>query len=367
MVAGKNKLTVLFLTRYPLEGASSRYRVYQYLPYLSECGIEYKVSSFMNLKMYRLTFSRGSPVKKYGFLIGAIFKRLFIVFRFFRFDIIYMQRELLPFGPPLLEYLLRLTGKKLVYDYDDALFINKTSQFNRLASFFKGKTRQFAIFKASHCVLAGNDYLRDVAKQFCLNSITFEVAEDTDRILPGKKSTNPDRIVIGWLGSKTTVKYLANIRDPLIRLHRSYPQIEFHIVGGDQRFYIDGLPIQHFEWSLEGELEALKAFDIGIMPLPIEEWSKGKSGGKARTYMAAGVVPVVTAIGYNLQLIQHKKTGFLCENDDDWFNFISHLVDNDDFRIRVGKNARKYVIEHFNVKKQSQKMAEILWDLKTNG
>ena len=102
------------------------------------------------------------------------------------------------------------------------------------------------------------------------------------------------------------------------------------------------------------------------MPLPNEEWSQGKSGGKGRTYMAAGVVPVVTGIGYNLQLIENGETGFFCNDDQQWFDTLSRIIENIDLREDVSNKARDYVMEHFDVEKQAQKMAEILKDLLPN-
>lgn len=353
-------MKVLFLTKYPVEGASSRYRVYQYLPYLKNSNVDHVVSSFMSEKFYKLSFSSGSLVTKSYLTLFAILKRLCILVSWKKYDVIYMQRELFPVGPPLIEKLLKKMGATLVYDYDDALFINKTNQYNKLIGFFRKPNKTIEIFKTVDCVLAGNDYLRDTASSYCKNAITFEVAEDTQRFK--KKATRQDasKLIIGWLGSKTTVKYLNYIAVPLAKIQEKYPKVKFQVMGGDPDFSIPNVSIDHLTWSLENELIALNDFDIGIMPLPNEEWSQGKSGGKARTYMAAGVVPVVTGIGYNLQLIENGETGFFCNCDQQWFDTIGMLIENIDLREDVANKARDYVMEHFDVEKQALKMAEIL-------
>ena len=110
---------------------------------------------------------------------------------------------------------------------------------------------------------------------------------------------------------------------------------------------MEGVPWTLGDWSFDGELEALARFDIGLMPLPLEDWAKGKSGGKARTYMAAGVVPVCTAIGYNLELIRDGETGYLCLTEGDWEDVLRHLIGDAELRNRVAAAARAHVEERF--------------------
>ncbi|MEQ9567308.1 MAG: glycosyltransferase, partial [Pseudomonadales bacterium] len=104
----------------------------------------------------------------------------------------------------------------------------------------------------------------------------------------------------------------------------------------------------------------LLRFDIGLMPLPLEEWSKGKSGGKARTYMAAGVVPVCSAIGYNLELIDQDRTGFLVETPEQWLATLNTLVESRELRERIGRAARAEVERRFSVTGQAEKLKNLL-------
>lgn len=353
-------MKVLFLPKYPYQGASSRYRVYQYLPHLQGLGIDYQVSSFMSDTMYQASFSHGRSIYKVWLTLLAIFRRLLVLRHWRDYDVIYMQREMFP-GPLLwAERWLRWRGAKLVFDYDDALFIPKSSQFNPLAGWLKGAEKTLSIFRLSHCVVAGNNYLRDVAAQYGPEAVTLEVAEDTHRIKQRAAYTDSSEFVIGWLGSSTTVKYLNYIADALLRIHARFPQVVFEVMGGDPDFSIDGLPIVHRPWSLDGELEVLGRFDVGLMPLPLEEWSRGKSGGKARTYMAGGVVPVCTAIGYNLELIQHGETGFLCTDQDQWYQTLVSLIEDRALCQRVSDAARAYVEVHFDVATQAAALGDIL-------
>jgi len=274
-----------------------------------------------------------------------------------------MQRELLPFGPPIIERLLKKSNTKLIFDYDDALFIHKNSTYNTAASFLRSAHKTTEIFKVVHCVLAGNSYLRDKAREYCDQAITFEVAEDTGRITQRPSHTNTKDVTIGWLGSTSTVKYTKLISKTLLKIHKKYPEVQFVFMGGDPDFEISGLPIRHMTWSLDNELKALKIFDIGIMPLPNEEWSKGKSGGKARTYMTAGVVAVCTGVGYNLELIEHGVTGFLCNDEEQWYNALSLAIEDSGLRQDIANNARAYVVDRFDLEKQALKLRDILFSV----
>jgi glycosyltransferase involved in cell wall biosynthesis len=355
-------MKVLFLTRYPIEGASSRYRVYQYLPELKKLGVDCTVSSFMSADFYKLSFSSGHFLQKVFRTITASFSRLWQLRRYREYDIIYMQRELFPFGPPLVERWLKRRGARLVYDYDDALFINKPSQYNWMVNLLRTPTKVYDIFALSACVMAGNRYLRDKALEHAPRSEVFEVAEDADRIKPHPPHKNENGVVIGWLGSKTTAKYLLLVESVLREIADEYPDVRFEVMGAGE-LDLTGLQITQLDWSLKGELEALARFDIGIMPLPMEEWSEGKSGGKARTYMVAGVVPIVADIGYNRELIQDGKTGFLCETAEDWKSAICRAIEDAALRQRIGEAARKDVIDRFPVAGQAAKMRAILAEL----
>ena len=348
------QIKVLFLTRYPIEGASSRYRVYQYLDHLRALGVDASVQSFMDTRMYAISFVHGRTPAKLWETAKAVVRRLNAVLGCRGYDIIYMQRELLPFGPPLPERWLKRRGAVLLFDYDDALFIGKPSRYNPLATLLRAPGKVLELFRIVDCVVAGNDWLRDQAlAQGARRAVTIEVAEDVSRF-PERPAYASDRpVTIGWLGSSSTVKYLRLIEPVLQDISRRCPEVRFELMGGGE-FHMEGVPWQHSTWSLAGECEALQRFDIGLMPLPQEDWARGKSGGKARTYMAASVVPVCTAIGYNLELIEHERTGMLCNDLEDWREALLKLVQDAQLRYRIATEARREVEQRFSPKGQAR-------------
>lgn len=351
---------VLFLTRYPIEGASSRYRVFQYLPHLERLGVQAETQSFMDTPMYRLSLSPGRTCAKIAATLKATARRLWALRHWGRYDVLYLQRELLPFGGPVVERWLKRRGAVLFFDYDDALFIKKPSRYNRIATALRSGEKTRALFRLVDCVVAGNAWLRDAAVAAgAPRAITLEVAEDTRRIQMHAPHSNDQPITIGWLGSPSTVKYLRVIEPVLKRIARNHPQLRWEIMGGGD-FEMDGVEWQLGDWSLEGELKALARFDIGLMPLPPEDWANGKSGGKARTYMAAGVVPVVSAIGYNLELIRHGETGFLCDTPEDWECALRLAIEDAGLRQRIALAARADVERRFDPAGIAADMARVL-------
>lgn len=351
-------MRVLFLTRYPIEGASSRYRAYQYIPHLTQLGWTCHVSSFMDRRLYELTFTNGNTAEKLWRAGCSVLRRLVQLSRARSYDVIVLQRELLPFGPPVLEKNLSKLSTPVVFDYDDALYISKPSCYNPLATRLRNSNKTMQVFKLADCVLAGNTHLMRVAAKHAKRAITFETAEDTDRIAKRPPHTSDGPFVIGWLGSKTTGKYLEIIRTPLMEVCRAAPQTVVRVVGNED--FKGNIPIEHLPWSLDTEIDALHTFDVGVMPLPDEPWSLGKSGGKARTYMAAGVVPVCSALGYNNELIEHARTGFLVRDPREWTDTLIKLANSPKLRQHIADAARRYVEQHFSLARQAKRLHVIL-------
>jgi glycosyltransferase involved in cell wall biosynthesis len=355
---------VLFLTKYPEEGASSRYRVYQYLPYLDAAGIDYDVRPFMSPAMYRRMMRSGATVGKALDTLTAVVKRVLALQGAKRYDLVYMQRECLPFGGPWLERSLRRQGIRTVFDYDDALFIFKGSTHNKLADRFKRPDKYREIFALADCVLAGNDWLRDQAAEHCRDARTFYVAEDLERYTPRPPHAEGEKVVIGWLGSPSTEKYLRLIEPALREVCTRHPRVRLKVIGGGA-FRPEGIPVEQVPWTMDTEVPHLHGFDIGIMPLPLEEWSKGKSGGKARTYMAVGLPVVCTGIGFNRELIRDGETGFLVETTAEWTESLSKLVESPGLRQRVGDAARREVEERYSLQRLGPEFVRILEEITT--
>ena len=353
------KIKIIFLTKYPETGASSRYRVYQYLPYFQR--FEFKTQSLYAEYSFQLIYQKGQAFKKLVCSIKDYFFRTWFILKNLDTDVVYMQREIFAFGPLWAEYLYRFLGIKLIFDLDDALFINKKNKNNPFN--WDKAFRVIKIIKYSDLVIAGNTWIRDKCKGLgAKKAIHIDVAETS--LFEGLSRPKNQPMKALWLGSPTTSKYLSLIEKPLKKFQQIFG-LEINIVGGDPNTTYS-FKSQYIPWSKTTEMKYLLLSDVGLMPLPDNEWSKGKCGGKARTYMASGLVPVVSNIGYNKSLIQNGSTGFLCDNEDDWFRYLKLLNNNFKLQNNIRRLNFSYIKTQFDKCKIANQLESVIIELSLN-
>jgi glycosyltransferase involved in cell wall biosynthesis len=352
-------MKVLFIVPYPTEGPSSRYRVEQYLPHLRAAGIEATVRSFIRpASFYQLLYRRGHIWRKALFFLFSAASRLLDVVRASRYDLVFIHREAFPFGPPLVEWLLARLGCPLVYDFDDAIYLPNSSQANRWLGFLKTPGKTARIISYSRRVIAGNDYLRDYARQYNPQVTIIPTPVDTDlytvRPYPGAGGSE---VTIGWMGSTTTSHYLRLLDDVFRRLAGRY-NLTVKVVGGDYR--LEGVNILNRPWSLAGEVADLQSFDIGVMPLPDNEWTRGKCGFKLLQYMGVGVPVVCSPVGVNGEIVQDGVNGYLAATEEEWLTKLSDLIEDASRRQELGRQGRATVEARYSVKVNAPRLLEVL-------
>ena len=181
---------------------------------------------------------------------------------------------------------------------------------------------------------------------------------DTDRFVAEDKSGDDGKLAIGWTGTHSTSKYL-HILDAVFQ--KLAKEIEFKlIVIGDESFECENIEIDHREWSEETEVRELCDIDIGLYPLPFEQWIMGKSGLKAITYMSMGIPCVAAAIGANMRVVEHEVTGYLVKTQDEWYDAIKTLAENPELRREMGMRGRQVVEEKFSIKSNVKHYVNVL-------
>jgi glycosyltransferase involved in cell wall biosynthesis len=346
-------MNVIFLFPYPLgESPSQRFRFEQYFKLLEDSGINCYKQSFWNERTWKILYKKGYEVRKViGFLSG-ILKRFQILFKISKADYVFIHRECMPVGPPIFEWIIyKIFGKKIIYDFDDAIWLPNTSHENRVASLIKWHSKTAAICRWSYKVSCGNNYLVDFAKQFnphaVLNPTTIDTEQHHNPIRYPKLFS--EKITVGWTGSHSTLKYLGSIIPALKQLEKKYNENFQFLVIADKKPDLD---LNHFvfiPWKENSEIEDLSQIDIGIMPLTDDIWAKGKCGFKALQYMALEIPAVASPVGVNTQIIDSGVNGFLCTSQQDWFDAIDKLIQNKALRESIGIQGRKKVIEHYSV------------------
>jgi glycosyltransferase involved in cell wall biosynthesis len=349
---------ILFLSPYPHNiGPSQRFRFEQYLNFLSEF-YEIKQKCFWNKKAWDILFSDTNIIIKTIYLIIAFAKRKLLFFSIHRYDIIFIHREVAHIGPPIFEWIIKfIFRKKIIYDFDDAIWHLNYSDKNKIARFFKAPWKVKYICKWSDKIIVGNEYLAQYAKKFNQNVHIIPTTIDTDVHKTCIKKHDSVFLTIGWTGTLTTLKQLELFLPVLKNLKQKY-NFNFLIISNEKpQFDID---FQYIEWSAEKEVDDLCNIDIGIMPLPNDEWAKGKCGLKGLQYMALEIPTVMSAVGVNTEIIQDGKNGLLARNNTEWIEKLSLLINNKDLRNKLGKEGRKTVETKYSVKANKEKYKKII-------
>lgn len=346
-------MKILFLVPYPLrEAPSQRFRFEQYVEILEIHGHVIKTQSFLQSHNWQLFFITGKPYQKALTLIRGFLKRLWALIIVPSYDFIFIHREVAPIGPPIFEWIIaKVLRKKIIYDFDDAIWLTDRVNEPAFLTFLKWRQKVTAICRWSYKVSCGNEYLRNFALHYNSNSIynptTIDCEHKHNAALYERKKIN-EQLVIGWTGSHSTLKYLIAIEPVMQKLENAFPFISFLFIA-DQPPLLQLRRLTFIKWNPETEIEDLLKMDIGMMPLPDDEWSKGKCGFKALQYMALEIPAVVSPVGVNTTIINHDMEGLHCLTYEDWLSALEKLITNKQLREELGKSGRKRVLEHYSV------------------
>jgi len=354
-------MRVLFLTQTSELGPSSRYRVYQYLDFLKREGVHCKVSPAISSNQYTKVYNTNRLVNKLLYFGLAVLKRLIDLTIIGESDIVFLQKEVLPQAYPLIEELIKKLNRKLVFDFDDAIFLLPPKTRSLLYN-FRYKNGIPRILAMSDYVIAGNTYLKQYALRFNRNVEIIPTSIDTERYFV-KKREKKNKINIGWIGSKTTIFYLDRLRNVFTALAKRY-NICLNIIGAED-YRVNGVETVARPWRLEREISDLQGFDIGVAPLINDEWALGKCGCKVLQYMGLGIPVVASRVGINREIINDGVNGFLADSEEGWIKKLSKLIGNEALRQRLGSMGRMTVEERYSVKVNGPKLLEIL--LKVEG
>ena len=340
-------MNVLFIVPYPTEGPSNRFRVEQYLPELEREGIQYTVRPFYSSSFYKMLQKKGFYIRKLFYLVFFSFMRLLDVIRSLRYDIIFVHREAFPAKDYIFEAIFSKMGKVLIYDFDDSIFLKKPSKIKKILSI-------------ADSVIAGNSFLRDYALKFCKNINVLPTCIDADKYTPSLKPKNKDKVIVGWMGTPSTSVYLSGIKKAFKILSNKKKNLEFQIIGASDPCVEEGVNFVNKRWSLDSEIKDLQEFDIGIMPMPDNDWTVGKCAFKIIQYMAVGIPAVASPVGMNKEVIKDGVNGFFASTCQEWCEKLSTLIESGDLRKNMGKNGRSTIEERYSLKINAPKFLDIL-------
>lgn len=343
------KKKILIITNHRKDRApGQRFRFEQYLDYLEANGFDIEFSYFLNEKDDKIFYSNGNYFGKFLIIFKNIFLRIKNVSNVNKYDIIFIYREATVLGTIFFEKLLSKNKAKIIFDFDDSIWLENISEGNKNLAWLKRADKTAALIALSDLVFAGNAYLANYTRQFNENVVIVPTTIDTDEYRRANKSISSP-ICIGWSGSITTIQHFQFALPYLKILKEKYgSKICFKVIG-DSSFENTELGIQGISWQKDSEILDLSTIDIGIMPLPDDEWAKGKCGLKGLQYMSLGIPTVMSPVGVNTDIIQDGVNGFLCTTTKEWVEKLSLLIESATLREELGKAGRLTVEAKYSV------------------
>ncbi len=359
---------ILFIVDHRLNRSpSQRYRFEQYLEYFKSNGLDWELSEIITEKDDSIFYKPGNYVKKVGIILKSFLIRFKDLRRAKHVDVVFIQREALLIGSSYFEKQLSKRSN-VIFDFDDSIWLLDTSPENKKFDFLKNPNKTKINIQHAHTVIAGNAYLADYAKQYNNNTVIIPTTIDTNFHKPKPElrnkvfdSAQTDRkIVIGWSGSISTIKHFEMALPVLKILQKKYPnQIAIHVIG-QEAYSNSEIDVVSKSWSAQTEVDDINQFDIGIMPIPNDEWAKGKCGLKGLSYMACGVATVMSPVGVNNDIIKHGVNGYLASNEQEWIDCLSLLIESSELRQRIGNMGRETVSQYYSVEANKEKYLAVL-------
>ena len=356
------KKKILFIVQHRYNRSpGQRYRCEQYIKYLEERGFECTYSPTILTKEEDIAlYESHSMFSKANILLKSFIRRWNDLWRSSDYDIIYIYREAFMTGSLFFEKRFKKSGAKIVFDFDDAIWLPSVSAANRSLAWLKKPEKVKEIIRLSDVVIAGNTYLSAYATQFNKNVVIFPSTIDLDYYkLPAKSLIEKDAVTIGWSGSHTTVEHFETIVPVLKKLKEKFGMKVKFVVYGDAQYKNEELQINGLPWSAESEVNMISSFDIGIMPLPDNEWTRGKCAMKGLQYMGLSIPAVLSAVGMNNDVIEDGVNGYLIYNDNQWEEKLSTLIEDKVLRKKMGAKGRETVEQKYAAQSLKDRYIEI--------
>jgi glycosyltransferase involved in cell wall biosynthesis len=350
----------------PNRAPGQRFRFEQYLGSLRDRGVACDFSWALDGDDAKVLYSPGKVGRKSALVLRLLLKRWLETFSLAKYDLVLVQREALFIGGPLLEMAAKRRGAKLVFDFDDAIWLADTSSYNQRFRWLKGPGKIPRVLRAADLVLAGNAYLAEYARGFNQQVQIVPTTIDTESYRP-REPSGGGPVCIGWSGSFSTIRDFRLAAPVLKRVRARYgDRVRFKVIG-DASFRDDELGVVGQPWKADTEVADLHEIDIGIMPLPDNEWSRGKCGLKGLQYMALGIPTLMSPVGVNAEILSHGKNGFLPRDEAGWEQALCSLIESPALRAQIGAAGRQRVVQDYSVQAWRDRYCDLLIGLAQPG
>lgn len=345
-------IKVLGLALYGPLAASTRYRLGQYVTGLASSGIDLKICHFLGDDYLLERFHKGGwPLR--AILRGAC-DRFADLINLKNHDLAILHCELFPLMPGWLERAL--IRRPYIYDFDDAFYLKyRSRRFSALQPMLGKKFEN--VIRGASAITAGNRTLSGYAGRFNPRTTLLPTVVDTGRYLPKTHRHTPTTFTIGWIGSPSTAPYLDQLIQPLSALAHESP-VRLIVIGGKAPV-IQSVDVVEIAWQESTEVELLNHFDVGVMPLPDDEWARGKCAFKLIQYMACGLPVIASAVGANMEVVS-RDSGFLANTPEEWLRALRQLRDEPYIRRSMGQAGREQVVARYSLANNLPHLAEVI-------
>ena len=347
---------VLALTRYAGMGASSRVRMIQYFPHLARLGLDVRLMPFLSDAYVDSLYQGRRP--DLGDVAHSYWRRTTDLLHGARDVTFWVEKELLPFMPFLVERQFLRRAARLVVDCHDAVWLRYRDHPNVvLRCLLRDKIER--LFARADVVTAGNTWIAGHARAAWARDVrVLPSVVDLERyaVRSGPRADGPWRI--GWIGSPATVHYLRALI-PVLRVLAARHPIDLVCIGGGMIPLQDVMVVSR-DWDIATEADEIRRFDIGVMPLFDGEWERGKCGYKLIQYMACGVPVVGSRVGANPEIITDGVDGLLAGGNAEWVAVLESLMQNPEQGLRLAAAGRRKAEQLFSVQARCAELAAAL-------
>lgn len=340
---------ILFITLHRLNRSpGQRFRFEQYLSHLESNGFEWEISALLTERDDKRYYKKGNYHWKAWIALKGAVKRYKDVRRADQYDIIFLYREAYFIGTTWFERKFQKSKAKLIFDFDDAIWMRDVSAGNKHLSILKDPRKTQRIIELSDRVFAGNRYLQEFALLYNPQTTIIPTTIDTTYLHNERKDhKQKSKITVGWTGSRTTLKYLKPLYPVLNKLYKAY-NIEILVIC-DVAPEKATFPISFYPWTTQSEIKDLLKIDIGVMPLPDDKWARGKCGFKILQYMGLAIPAIASPVGVNKEIIKDGENGFLADSWSVWEDRLIELIKSIELRKQMGERGYETVENQYSV------------------
>jgi glycosyltransferase involved in cell wall biosynthesis len=333
---------IVMFTRFSEMGANSRYRLLQYIPLLQQAGHQVQVRPMLDDAYLKVMYS--SRRRSLWHTVRGYARRISQLRDLATADVILCDQEFLPYFPVFAETSIATRCRRLIVDYDDAAYF----KYQHIPGL---RNRIPALMAAAEAVAVGNRALADYASTHNPRVHVIPTVVDPTRYAPKQDYAAPAGVRLVWIGTPVTANFLRPIVPALTEVRHNYPDLRLRLIGAGDALCSELPFAEVVAWSEDSESNLLAECDIGLMPLPDNDFTRGKCGLKLIQYMAAGLPVVASPVGANLDIVSEGLDGFLPGEHGEWVAALRQLIENDDQRRLFGRRGVEKVAQQYSIQK----------------